>query len=219
MSKIRGKIIEESLLCVSGSSVACAMGLATMVSQMGIRDHNAEFALALLETNNDYVVEALVGDRDPFLLMRNITPSYTILSTTFTILSLHNPGSLNGQVLIALLGIIDIAYKLSADGFSIYPFTLSNMYNLGKYLDESADQFQRINTIILRILDNLYRMGMGSKEWQTRLLAYNAMQTRLAYFDATKNLIDIIPEELMVRVQQRSSVSPRLSGYTISKMG
>lgn len=201
-------MIDDALQCNSSSRVSTSIGLASMIYHMGIRDKNASFVLDLLETNNEYVVDALVVDSDPFIMMRNITPTRLILSKTFKILAFHNPGHLYPKVLLALLGVIDIAYKRSVDGFDIYPFTLSELNNISKYLDESRDQFDQVNKVLLRILENLHDMGIGSDDWKIRLMAFQAIQIRLAFFDQNKSLIDIIPEELLTRVKKRRSIKP-----------
>jgi len=206
--EFRSRIIEDAIQCNTPTGVTTTVGFARMMYHMGIRDRNAYFVLHLLETNNEYVVDALVGDNDPFLMIRNITPTRPILSKTFRILAFHNPGHLYSKVLLALLGIIDIAYKTSVDGFSIYPFTLSELNNIGKYLDESRDQFDQVNKVLLRILENLHDMGMGAEDWKVRLMAFQSIQIRLAFFDTNKSLVDIIPEELLTRVKKRKSIEP-----------
>lgn len=211
------RLLEEALLCTSEASIATCMGLASMIRSMGIHDESSAFVLTLIQTNNDYVLDALFSDEDPFLLLRNTSPSAKNMKLAFSILSSHNPGDLHTKALIALLGMIEIAYKHSRNGFDIYPFTLSELNNLGKYLEEDQNQFAPVNIIILRILDNLHSMGSRSQDWRQRMLAFEAMQIRLGYFDRKKRLVDIIPEELMTKSSRRESPKPNISGYIINK--
>jgi hypothetical protein len=201
-------LIETVLMCNSVDSVSAAMAVANMVRKIGISYQNVMLVLKLLETNNPYVVDALFGTELPELSMRNITPKAEFLEDTFKILIRHNPGSLYPKVLLSLLSIIDIAYKASKDGMDIYTFTMSELYNIGKYLDEEKDQFDKINSKILDILDNLYAMGINQPDWKRHFLAFMAMQIRMAYFDKKKRLVDILPQELLVRLEPEPPIQP-----------
>ncbi len=133
--KIRGALLSLArnvLLCNTPEHVDAAAALAQAVSAAGMNNRNYLLFLVLLETNNPTVVDVLVGERNPFLLFSPIKPNWFLIKEAFRILAKYKGNELSAQGLLALLGVVQNAYKTSKDGNKIYPLRMSDVYNIGK---------------------------------------------------------------------------------------
>jgi len=191
-------ILKNILLCNTKRSVDCALTISRYFDFLGLNNDNYLLYLLLLETNNSYVIDGLIGKRDAFLLFSPIKPNGYMLKETFRLLSQFKMGEINDKFLLSLLGIIQNAYKSSKFGFSLYPLSISDVYNIGKYLDKKKDQLEKINRLILDILLNIYQVGIDSFYKDAKQVAITANGIRMAFFDNRKNISDVIPDVLLL---------------------
>ena len=136
--KIRSALLSLArnvILCNTPEHVDAAAALAQAVSSEGMNNRNYLLFLTLLETNHPYVIDILVGPRNPFLLFSPIKPNWFLVKETFRILAKFKGNELAVKALLALLGVVQNAYKTSKDGYKIYPLRMSDVYNIGKHLD------------------------------------------------------------------------------------
>jgi hypothetical protein len=192
-------LVRNVILCNTPEHVDAAAALAQVINSSGMNNMNYLLFLVLLETNNPAVIDILVGERNPFLLFSPIKPNWFLLKETFRILAKYKGSELNLKVLLALLGVIQNAYKTSKDGYKIYPLRLSDVYNIGKHLDKNIDQLDPRNRLLLEILFDIYYVGIDSEERSTKQIGIKANDIRMAFFDNTKRLLDAIPDVLLVR--------------------
>jgi hypothetical protein len=210
--KIRSSLVSLTrtvVLCTTPESVDAATALAELVSREGMNNRNYLLFLTMLETNNPSVVDALVGPRNPFLLFSPIKPNWFLLRETFRILAKFKGNELSVKVLLALLGIVQNAYKASKDGYKIYPLRMSDIYNIGKHLDKERDQLDPRNRLLLEILFDIYFVGIDSEERATKQIGIKANDIRMAFFDNTKRMIDAIPDVLLVKDIVRDPVATK----------
>ena len=187
------------ILCNTAEHVDAAAALAQVISSAGMSNSNYLLFLVLLETNNPFVIDILVGQRNPFLLFSPIKPNWFLIKETFRILAKYKGSELSVKALLALLGVIQNAYKTSKDGYKIYPLRMSDVYNIGKHLDKGIDQLDPRNRLLLEILFDLYYVGIDSEDRSTKQIGIKANDIRMAYFDNTKRLLDAIPDVLLVK--------------------
>jgi hypothetical protein len=200
--KIRSALLSLTrnvILCNTPEHVDAAAALAQVISSAGMNNRNYLLFLVLLETNNPAVVDILVGERNPFLLFSPIKPNWFLVKETFRILAKYKGNELSVKVLLALLGVIQNAYKTSKDGYKIYPLRMSDIYNIGKHLDKSIDQLDPRNRLLLEILFDIYYVGIDSEDRSTKQIGIKANDIRMAFFDNTKRLLDAIPDVLLVK--------------------
>jgi hypothetical protein len=210
--KIRGALLglaRNVLLCNTPEHVDAAAALAQAVSAAGMSNRNYLLFLVLLETNNPTVVEVLIGERNPFLLFSPIKPNWFLIKEAFRILAKYKGNELSAQGLLALLGVVQNAYKTSKDGYRIYPLRMSDVYNIGKHLDEGRDQLDPRNRLLLEILYDIYFVGIDSGDENTKQIGIKANAIRMAFFDNTKRLLDAIPDVLLVKDVLRAPLRPR----------
>ena len=182
--------------------VECSTAFAGYLSYVGINRSNYLLFLRMLESNNKWVVDAVIEKRDPRLLFTVIKPDNYLISRAFKPLAFWHPWQIYSKVLLAVLGIVEYSFHKSDDGYRIYKLEISDLSNLGKYLDESKDQMDPINETILEILDRITNLGEYRRTIQKNALVKHAFNIRIAYFDNTKSLMDNIPKILLVRLKR-----------------
>jgi hypothetical protein len=210
--KIRSSLLSLArnvILCNTSEHVDAAAALAEVISGEGMNNRNYLLFLTMLETNNPYVIDTLVGPRNPFLLFSPIKPNWFLLKETFRILAKFKGNELSVKVLLALLGIVQNTYKASKDGYKIYPLRMSDIYNIGKHLDKERDQLDPRNRLLLEILFDMYFVGIDSDDRGPKQIGIKANDIRMAFFDNTKRMIDAIPDVLLVKDIVRTPIAPK----------
>jgi len=210
--KIRSALLalaRNVILCNTPEHVDAAAALAQAISGEGMNNRNYLLFLTLLETNNPYVIDILVGQRNAFLLFSPIKPNWFLVKETFRILAKFKGNELAVKALLALLGVIQNAYKTSKDGNKIYPLRMSDVYNIGKHLAKDRDQLDPRNRLLLEILFDIYFVGIDSENRGTKQIGIKANDIRMAFFDHTKRMLDAIPDVLLVKDVVRTPMGPR----------
>ncbi len=210
--KIRGALLalaRNVILCNTPEHVDAAAALAQSVSLEGMNNRNYLLFLTLLETNHPFVIDILVGGRNPFVLFSPIKPNWFLVKETFRILAKFKGNELAEKSLLALLGVVQNAYKTSRDGYKIYPLRMSDVYNIGKHLDKERDQLDPRNRLLLEILYDVYFVGIDSENRGAKQIGIKANDIRMAFFDHTKRLLDAIPDVLLVKDIVRTPPAPR----------
>lgn len=202
-------LVNRVLLCTNEIDVDASVALARALSMSGITHNNYLAALRFLESNNSHVVNALVGRRKPGLLFRSVKPNWFLVKETFRILAQFSRETLLDKALAALLGIIQGAYKTSRFGYSVYAMTISDIYSIGKYLDKGQVQDAPSNRMILDLLFDIYQLGVSGDDEKMKSVAISANLIRMAFFDETKRMTDVIPHVLLLDDTQVDEVSTR----------
>lgn len=200
--KIRSALLSLTrnvLLCNTVEHVDASAALAQAISGDGMNNRNYLLFLTMLETNNPFVIDILIGPRNPFLLFSPIKPNWFLLKETFRILAKFKGNELSVKALLALLGIVQNAYKTSKDGYKIYALRMSDIYNIGKHLDKERDQLDPRNRLLLEILLDIYFVGIDSENRAAKQIGIKANDIRMAFFDHTKRMLDAIPDVLLVK--------------------
>jgi hypothetical protein len=215
--KIHGALLSLArtvMLCTTPEHVDAAAALAQMISGEGMNNRNYLLFLVILETNNPFVIDILVGQRNPFLLFSPIKPNWFLVKETFRILAKYKGNELSVKSLLALLGVIQNAYKTSKDGYKIYPLRMSDIYNIGKHLDKERDQLDPRNRLLLEILYDIYFVGIDSDDRAMKQIGIKANDIRMAFFDHTKRMVNAIPDVLLVKDIVRAPIAPKCFTWT-----
>jgi len=195
-------IISGIFSCQTPVQLESCVGFARYLNYVGITQDNYPLFLKLLETNNKWVVDALIAKRNPKLLFSTIQPNRFLIKKAFLILSFWHPKQIYHKVLDALLGILEYSYYQCDDGYRIYKLRINDLNNLGKYLDESKDQDDANNRLVLNILDRITQLGEYKQNIAKSIIAKHAFAIRIAFFDNRKKLLDVIPQVLLVEVKR-----------------
>jgi len=181
----------------TSESVEAAMTYACYLNSVGITNTIYPVYLKLLGVHNHYVIDALLGTRDPFLLMSSIQPNYFIVATCFSFLAQYHTGEIYSKTLGIILGVFQATYSNPLDGYKIYPPSIADVNSLGKHLIEEKGQDDLLNRSILDVLDKISALeGQGIDE-NMEDLAVHAHNIRNNFFDSTKHLVEVIPDVLM----------------------
>jgi len=202
-------LVREALFsCTTETQVECAVGFARYLNRVGLNGENYWLFLRLLMTNNPWVIDELLHDREPGLLFSTILPDSELIESAFQILFSRHPDELYPRALEAVLGIVQSAYFDPDDGFRIRRLSIMDINALGKFLQKDQTQDQPLNRLILDILDKIAQIGDYYGEPDKNILSKHAFNVRYAYFDRTRELVDAIPEPLLVRMLDRAGVHP-----------
>jgi hypothetical protein len=189
--------------------VESAVCFANYLNHVGINNKNYLLFLKLIETNNKWILDALIGNRDAHLLFTTIKPNRNLMKKAFQLLTFWHPDQIYSKTLLAILGIIECGFYKPDDGYKIYRLTITDLNNLGKYLKEEKDQDDYENKIVLEILDRISKLGEYKNYLHKSVLSKHAFNIRFGYFDHRRNLLDIIPQVLLVRInREQSEVNP-----------
>ncbi|MEM1418121.1 MAG: hypothetical protein AAGH15_24715 [Myxococcota bacterium] len=197
---MQNRILQQIMSARTPEAVESAMSFARFLRLSGLDSENYPLFLKMLEIENHWVLDELIGeDRDPFLLLSTIPPNTYVIQKAFVLLTRWRPGGIYHKTLAIVLGVLQNAYSSPRDGYKIYPLSVADVDNLGKHLVKEAGQNEPRNRVILDILD-----WVGSLEglrWDSRMesVARKAMRIRSNFFDNTKVLEDVIPQVLLVR--------------------
>jgi hypothetical protein len=199
MLKVENQILRSVLSARTPEAVESAVSYVRFLRLSGLDTENYPLFLKLLEVENHWVLDALLSDKDPFLLLSTIPPNRFLVSRCFKLLTRWRPQGIYPKTLAIALGVLQNAYSSPRDGYRIYPLSIADVDNLGKHLEKETGQGEPRNRCILDILEKI-----GSLEglmWDDKVeeVARQALRIRGNFFDNTKLLEDCIPQVLLVR--------------------
>ena len=205
---IENSLLQGILGCRTTESVEAAITYARFLSSVGITPENYPVFLKMLEIENHWVVDALIGERDPFLMLSPVQPNRYIVHRIFAMMTKWHKGGIYSKNLSVILGVLQSVYSSPRDGYRIYPLSIADLNALGKHLKKENGQEDPLNRVILEILDNLSELE-GAGNTDTEEVAIHAASIRNAFFDSRKQMGDVIPQVLLVTMDDRVETAPR----------
>ncbi len=207
---VENRILRQIIAARTPEAVEAAISYSRFLRLSGLTSYNYPLFLKMLEIENHWVLDALIGDEDPFLLLSTIQPNKYIISKCFMLLTRWHPGGIYPNTLSIALGVLQNSYSSPRDGYKIYPLTVADVDNLGKHLEKAKGQNYPQNRCILDILDRIGSLeGLGWDEAMEEV-SRQAINIRGNFFDNTKKLEDCIPQVLLVRGNYlKEEISPR----------
>jgi hypothetical protein len=196
--RVENHIINNVFACRTPDAVEAAITYSAFLRRSGLTNENYPLFLKLLEMDNHYVIDSLLGTTDPFLFLTPIQPTKHLVSTTFRLLTNWHPGGIYPKTLAIVLGSLQAAYSYAKDGYKIHKVAINDVNNLGKHLNKEKGQDESVNRAILDILDRLASLeGQGDDEME--LIARQCNVIRGNYFDKRRKMEDAIPQVLLVK--------------------
>jgi len=202
------RILHQLMSARTLESVEACISYARFLRMSGLTSENYPLFLKMLEIENHWVLDALIGNRDPFLLLSTVPPNNYLVSKAFRLLTRWRPGGIYPKTLAIVLGVLQNAYSSPRDGYKIYPLSISDVDNLGKHLEQDKGQANPSNRVLLDILEKLGNLEGLRADDNMEQVARQALKIRTAFFDNTKMLEDIIPQVLIVRGDYREDEVP-----------
>ena len=192
-------IIERMIGCRTVEAVEASISYAQFLRLSGLTNDNYPLFLRLLEVENHWVIDSLVGKKDPFLYLSSIHPNNYIILSSYRLLTAWHPGGIYPKTLAIILGVLQASFSSPKDGFKIYNVSINDINNLGKHLNKELGQDDPNNRCILDILDRLGSLAGTSTDANIEQMARQSNSIRTFFFDKRKKMEDIIPQVLLVK--------------------
>ncbi len=206
--EIENKMLQGIFSCRSVEAVEAAITYARFLSSSGITPENYPVFMQMLEVENHWVIDALIGERDPFLLLSSVQPNHFIVSRLLGMMTRWHKGGIYHKNLSIILGVLQSVYSSAKQGYRIHPLTIADCNAIGKHLDKQKGQDDPLNRAILEVLEKIADLEQaGDPEMED--VAIHATAIRNAFFDDRKKMEDVIPAVLLVSASGRPEVSPR----------
>lgn len=193
------KILQQIMSARTSEAVEACVSYARFLRMSGLSSENYPLFLKLLEIENHWVLDELIGENDPFLLLSTIPPNRFILTKCFRLLTKWRAGGIYPKTRAIVLGVLQNAYSSPKDGYKIFHLTIADDNNLGKHLEQDKDQNDEQNRCILDILEKVGSLEGLKMDDSMEGVARQAIKIRSHFFDNTKVLEDCIPQVLMVK--------------------
>jgi hypothetical protein len=208
ISEIENRLLQGIFGCRTTEAVEAAVTYATFLNTVGITPENYPVFLRMLEIENHWVIDALIGDRDPFLLLSGVQPNEFIVGRILAMMTRWHKGGIYHKNLSVILGVLQSVYSSPKDGYRIYSLSIQDVNALGKHLDKEKGQDDPLNRAILEVLEKLSELeDAGNRDMEE--VAIHAAAIRNAFFDDRKKMEDVIPPVLLVTVGDRQEMPPR----------
>jgi len=214
MLKVEVAILHQIMAARTVEAVEAAESFARFLRLSGLDAENYPLFLKMLEIENHWVLDALLGEKDPFLLLSTIPPNNYLVSRCFTLLTRWRPGGIYPKTLAIVLGVLQNAYSSPRDGYKIYRMSIADVDNLGKHLEKEKGQNEARNRCILDILEKIGSLEGLRWDESMEAVARQALRIRSSFFDNTKLLEDCIPQVLLVRGDYRQDELPPSKSFT-----
>lgn len=208
ISEIETHLLQGIFGCRTTEAVEASVTYARFLSSTGITPENYPVFLRMLEIENRWVIDALIADRDPFLLLSPVQPNKFIVDRIFAMMARWHKGGIYHKNLSVILGVLQSVYSSPREGYSIYPLTIANLNALGKHLNKESGQDDPLNRVILEILDKLGDL-QSDEDRELEDVAIHAAAIRQAFFDDRRKMEDVIPPVLLVTADDRVEMPPR----------
>ena len=207
--EIENNLLQGIFGCRSTEAVEASITYAKFLSSVGITPENYPVFLKILEIENHWVIDSLVGDRDPFLLLSPVQPNAYIVGRIFAMMTRWHKGGIYSKNLSVILGVLQSVYSSPNDGYRIYAISIADVNALGKHLIKENGQDDPLNRAILEILAQLSELESSDKA-EIQEVAIHAQGIRNAFFDNRREMDEVIPPVLLVTVDDRREMPPRL---------
>jgi len=204
MFEVENSILQQVMACRSPEAVEASVSYARFLRLSGLDIETYPLFVKMLEIENHWVLDALLGEQDPFLLLSTVPPNNFLVSRCFKLLTRWRPGGIYPKTLAIVLGVLQNAYSSPKDGYKIYKLSIADVDNLGKHLEKEKGQGDPRNRCILDILEKIGSLEGLRIDDAMEAVARQAIKIRGSFFDNTKMLEDCIPQVLLVRGDYRS---------------
>src|SRR5262245_30464758 len=180
--EIESRLLQGIFGCRSTEAVEASITYARFLSSVGITPENFPVFLKMLEVANHWVIDALIGERDPFLLLSPVQPNRFIVQRCLAMMTRWHKGGIYPKNLSVIMGVLQSVYSSPRDGYRIYPLTIADMNAIGKHLHKAKGQDDPLNRAILEVLEKIADLE-GAGDAQMEEVAIHASAIRNAFFD------------------------------------
>lgn len=208
--EIESHLLQGIFGCRSEEAVESAVTYARFLNSVGLTPDNYPVFLKMLEIANHWVIDALIGQRDPFLLLSSVQPNRYIVERCLAMMTRWHKGGIYHKNLSVIMGVLQSVYSSPREGYRIYALTIADTNAIGKHLHKNKGQDDPLNRAILEVLEKISDLEDAS-DASIQEVAIHANAIRNAFFDDRKRMEDVIPPVLLVTMDDREEIGPRRS--------
>lgn len=193
------KTIYEIIECRDVRAATALHAYTSFLNRKPFRYDFIPLYLKIFETNNRYVVDALLSGHVPARFFDFVrVPNQFVMRRIFEIMTMYPKNVFYQQTLKVFLGLLKRVYRVATEGYRIYPINISDLNSFGKFLDEKKKQDFHLNRDILDILLFLTELDEdGDINPQKQALARHASRIRSDFFDQKRSLIQSMTEVIL----------------------
>lgn len=201
-------LLQQIISAKTPEATAAAVSYADYLRFRGLNAENYPVFLKMLQTDNTWVLEALVGSTNPFELLAAIPPNKYIVGKCFDLLDRWPRGAIHPITLAVILGTLGRAYADPRDGYRLHALTIADVNNLGKHLNEAEGQNYAQNRYLLDVLDDIGSLDAARIDENVTNVARQAVKIRGHFLDNTRSLEGCLPPSLLTVGDYRQGATP-----------
>ena len=194
--ELQANIVTSFLEKDTTQSVETSIEFAKFLHYRGLSIRNYPLFLEILPHKSEEVIDELIGSYTALTMFHKIQRNVGLVGACFDMLQRLTVNSYQ-KVLEAVLGVFLTTYRHPLEGWELYPPSLAELNQLGKYLDKNKSQSNKINRIVLDILGSIGELSLQEhgREEIARVGAH-ANKIRNVYFDSRERMDKVIPAAL-----------------------
>ncbi len=205
------KTIYEIIECQDVRASSALYAYTNFLNKKPIRYDYIPLFLKIFQTNNRYTVDALMSGYVPenfFDFIR--VPNRFVLRRVFEILEIYQKNTLYKLTLKAFFSFLKRVYRSAHEGYRVYPLSIAELNNIGKYLDEKKTQNFHLNRDILDILLFLTELDDDKDlNEDKRAVARHASRIRSDFFDQKRSLVQSMTDLILKKSSEEGpGISP-----------
>jgi len=106
--EVENRLLQQVMSTRTSEATEAAVAYARFLRLSGLDTENYPLFLKLLEIENHWVLDALLAEDDPFLLLSTIPPNHYLSARVFQLLTRWRPGGIYPKTLAIALGVLKI---------------------------------------------------------------------------------------------------------------
>jgi len=195
---LHGDIVTTFMKSQDEYGINAAVEYASYLKYRGLDNQNYPMFLDLLLHENEDVIYALLADGVVFDQFNKLQRTHYLVNACFELLKRFSPGRVYDLTLESLLRVLNQQYRNAHVGYKLYPPTIDELNSIGKFLDKSRPQADKLNRIILNILSDLGELSSKDiEDHKIDRIGAHANRIRSAFLDDHATLGEAIPSGIM----------------------
>ena len=206
---LKHRTITEILDSTTPKGANALWAYAGFLNKLGITPDNYPLYINMLASNNRFAIDVLLSGREPERYLDCVAPNPFIVKSTFEAFAELKSNEIYEKSLRVFLGFLYKVYDSAAEGYQLYPVSIAEVNNLGKFLDESQDQDWPLNRGILDVLGAIADLDTPHEtDVEKRNVAAQAGRIRSDYFDHKRTLKQSITEVILEKSKEPKFGTP-----------
>lgn len=192
--KLHADIVTTFMKSNEEHGINAAIEYANYLKYRGLDNQNYPMFLDLLLHENEEVIHALLADGVVFDQFKKLQRTYYLVKTCFELFKKFVPGRVYDVTLETLLRVLRQHYRNATVGYKLYSPSIDELNAIGKFLNKSKPQTDRLNRIILDIFADLGELSSkDTKDHSIDRVGAHANRIRSAFLDNQATLGEAIP--------------------------